>query len=234
MTLDVDEEAVVAEAALGRPRLELREVDRAGRELLEDREQRTRAVLALEADDRRLVVTGRRGDARARRARSGSGSRGGPRSRSRARRGRTARPRARCRSRPGRSASTSRPRTPPRQSSTTRACRPRAASWRASRGTARAHAGTTRRSARRPSATPGWAHRLSDTGRSISRWISSSLSKASVSSVTDTEPSIMFSIGTRPASNSPRSTAAITSGTDRCGGALRTPRGRPASAAPPR
>ena len=61
----VDEEAVVAEAALRRPRLELREVDRTRRELLEDREQRTRAVLALEADDRRLVVAGRRGDAAA-------------------------------------------------------------------------------------------------------------------------------------------------------------------------
>ena len=60
---------------------------------------------------------------------------------------------------------------------------------------------------------PGGAHRLSDTGRSISRWISSSLSKASVSSVTETEPSIMFSIGTTPPSASPRSTAAITSGT---------------------
>ena len=33
-----------------------------GRELLQDREQRARPVLALEADDRRLVVTGRRGD----------------------------------------------------------------------------------------------------------------------------------------------------------------------------
>jgi hypothetical protein len=40
-----------------------------------------------------------------------------------------------------------------------------------------------------------------------------SLSKASVSSVTDTDPSIMFSIGTTPPSASPRSTAAITSGT---------------------
>ena len=53
--------------------------------------------------------------------------------------------------------------------------------------------------------------------RSISRWIRSSLSKASVSRVTDTEPSIMFSMGTTPASTSPRSTAAITSGTDPCG-----------------
>ena len=36
VALDVDEEAVVAEAALGRARLELRQVDRARRELLED------------------------------------------------------------------------------------------------------------------------------------------------------------------------------------------------------
>src|SRR4051812_33800930 len=46
--------------------------------------------------------------------------------------------------------------------------------------------------------------------------MSSSLSNASESSVTDTEPSIMFSIGTTPNANSPRSTAAITSGTERC------------------
>ena len=76
------------------------------------------------------------------------------------------------------------------------------------------------------SATPGGAHRLSETGRSISRWIRSSLSKASVSSVTDTEPSIMFSIGTTPPSTSPRSTAAITSGTDPCG--VRAPAARSA------
>src|SRR4051794_35812118 len=62
MAFAVDEEAVVAEAALGRLRLELREVDGARRELLQDREKRTGTVGALEADDRRLVVTRRRGD----------------------------------------------------------------------------------------------------------------------------------------------------------------------------
>ena len=55
---------------------------------------------------------------------------------------------------------------------------------------------------------------MSDTARSISRWIRSSLSNASVSRVTDTEPSIMFSMGTTPPSASPRSTAAMTSGTE--------------------
>ncbi len=63
VAFEVDEEAVVAEVALGGPRLELGDVDRARRELLQDREQRARAVLALEAHDRRLVVTGRRGHA---------------------------------------------------------------------------------------------------------------------------------------------------------------------------
>ncbi len=63
VALEVDEEAVVAEVALGGPRLELGDVDRARRELLQDREQRTGTVLALEAHDRRLVVTGRRGHA---------------------------------------------------------------------------------------------------------------------------------------------------------------------------
>ena len=64
VALAVDEEAVVAEALLGRPRLELGEVDRARRELLEDPEQRARAVRALEAHDRRLVVAGRAGTPR--------------------------------------------------------------------------------------------------------------------------------------------------------------------------
>ena len=63
MALEVDEEAVVAEVALGRARLELGDVDGPGRELLEDREQRAGAILALEAHDRGLVVPGGRGDA---------------------------------------------------------------------------------------------------------------------------------------------------------------------------
>ena len=64
---------------------------------------------------------------------------------------------------------------------------------------------------------PGSAHRFSDTGRSISRWMSRSVSNASVSSVTVTVPSIEFSIGTSPMSTSSRSIALITSGTDRRG-----------------
>ena len=63
MALEVDEEAVVAEVALGRPRLELGDVDGPGRELLEDGEQRAGAVLALEAHDRGLVVPGGSRDA---------------------------------------------------------------------------------------------------------------------------------------------------------------------------
>ena len=42
--------------------------------------------------------------------------------------------------------------------------------------------------------------------------------------MTDTDPSIMFSIGTTPPSASPRSTAAMTSGTD--GYAVRSPAAR--------
>jgi hypothetical protein len=71
---------------------------------------------------------------------------------------------------------------------------------------------------------PGFAHRFNDTGRSISRCIKRSLSNASVSRVTETEPSIMFSIGTTPPSASPRSTDAITSGTEAC--AVRLPAAR--------
>ncbi len=47
---------------------------------------------------------------------------------------------------------------------------------------------------------PGFTNRLSEIGRSTSRWIRRSDSKTSVSSVTDTEPSIEFSIGTTPTS----------------------------------
>ena len=66
VALEVDDEAVVAEALLGGPGLELGEVDGPGRELLEDGEQRARAVGALEHDDRRLVVAGGRRDAASR------------------------------------------------------------------------------------------------------------------------------------------------------------------------
>ena len=61
---------------------------------------------------------------------------------------------------------------------------------------------------------PGRAHRLSEIGRSTSRCTRRSVSKASVSSVTLTEPSIEFSRGTNPRSTSPRSTALMTCGTD--------------------
>src|SRR3546814_18215302 len=60
MPLEVDDEALVTGRLFGGPRLELREVDGPRRELLEDGEQRTGSVSALEHDDRRLVVTGGR------------------------------------------------------------------------------------------------------------------------------------------------------------------------------
>ena len=76
----VDHEAVTAEPGLRRSRLESRQVDRPCRELLENPQQRSRAVLALEAHDRGLVVAGRRGDAGCRARRIGSRCRGDPRS----------------------------------------------------------------------------------------------------------------------------------------------------------
>src|SRR3954447_9540215 len=73
---------------------------------------------------------------------------------------------------------------------------------------------TTATSSRR---VPGFAPRLRETGRSTSRWMSRSVSKANVSSVADTEPSMEFSSGTNPRSTSPASTAEITCGTERIG-----------------
>ena len=67
---------------------------------------------------------------------------------------------------------------------------------------------------------PGFANRPIEIGRSTSRWMSRSLSNASVSMVTETEPSIEFSIGMNPISHVPGSTAAITSGTPTIGDAL--------------
>ena len=67
------------------------------------------------------------------------------------------------------------------------------------------------------SAVPGLPQRCNEIGRSTSRWISRSVSNASVSIVTVIVPSIEFSIGTSPRSTSPRSTAVITFGTVRSG-----------------
>ena len=188
----------------------------AGRELLEDREQRTRAVLALEAHDRRLVVAGRRGDAAADDHEAGlvlgvvldvGGEHLEPVELGRERvadRGQVP------------AASTATPRAPPsgggvrrprsRRRAASCASQPRHWRDRVRERHDRADVGERRR--------PGGAQRLSDTGRSISRWISSSLSNASVSRVTDDRALDQFSIGTTPPSTSPRSTAAITSGTD--------------------
>ncbi len=60
--------------------------------------------------------------------------------------------------------------------------------------------------------TPGTAIRHRLTGITTSRSINRSESKASVSMVTLTDPSMAFSMGANPTSTSPDSTAASTSG----------------------
>ena len=74
VALEVDREAVGAHRLLGRARLEPGHVDAAGGELLEQGEQATGVVVALEQHHGRLVGAGRRRAARraGRRARSGS------------------------------------------------------------------------------------------------------------------------------------------------------------------
>ena len=66
---------------------------------------------------------------------------------------------------------------------------------------------------------PGLTHRLRSTGTTISRWMNrcSDASKASVSSVSFTDPSMAFSIGTTPSSARPESTSKIVSAIDRMG-----------------
>ena len=77
---EVDDEAVVAQPLLGGPRLELGQVDVAGRELPEDAVQAAGVVRPLEAHDARLVVPGRpAAPGSGPPGRTGSGSRGGPR-----------------------------------------------------------------------------------------------------------------------------------------------------------
>jgi hypothetical protein len=89
VTFELDHEAVVAQSALGRTTLQLRQVDVAGRETTEDAVERAGAVGVLKTDDRGAVVTGRRRDAIASDDdESGGVVRDGPRCRSRARRGR--------------------------------------------------------------------------------------------------------------------------------------------------
>ena len=62
--------------------------------------------------------------------------------------------------------------------------------------------------------TPGTASRHMLTGITTSRSIHRSRSKANMSSVTFTEPSMAFSMGMKPRSISPRSAADSTSGID--------------------
>ena len=69
------------------------------------------------------------------------------------------------------------------------------------------------------SPVPGGTQRCMSIGSTISRWMSNSVdtSKASVSSVAVTDPSMAFSIGTTARSTRAWSTSAITSGIDRIG-----------------
>ena len=62
VTLELDDEAVVAETLARRPRFDPREVDVARRERAEDLIETARAVTALETGDRGPVVTGRIGN----------------------------------------------------------------------------------------------------------------------------------------------------------------------------
>ena len=212
VAFEVDEEAVVAEALLGRPRLELGEVDRTRRELLQDREQRAGSVLRAGSTRSTSCRGPTAPGCRGRRSRSGSGSRGGPR----------------CRERGSRARRASRPARLPIAAIPVRfdfaTCCAASAVELATTGTASGRFlasqirlwpsgfGCDTTVVMSASFVPGRAHRFSEIGRSTSRCTSSSVSNASVSSVTEIEPSIEFSIGTMPRSTSPRSTAVITCG----------------------
>ena len=188
-----------AEALLGGPRLELGQVDRPGRELLQDREQRARPVGALEDDHRRLVVAGRRLDAVAGDDDEAGGVVGvGPRCRWPSRRGRRpwrppkgrwrpcGRP-AQGRRRAGRPRRWTRwPPPPPPGAALAPEERP-------------ALRGGHRDAQRRRHAHPAWGRdRFICTPITTSRWISRSVSNARLSTVTVTAPSIEFSTATKP------------------------------------
>ena len=195
VALEVDDEAVVAEGLLGGAGLELGEVDRPGRELLEDRQEGARPG--------RPAGTPRSSSCRGRSAagsrlgpppRSGSGCPGGRRCRRPARRGRRSWRRARGRRRrSGRRPQRPRSgpprrwswRPPPRRPGSSRANQAR--HWPAATGKVR-----TRRTSASP--TPGGAIRLSWMPRTTSRWMRRSCSRARASMVTVTVPSIEFSM----------------------------------------
>ena len=61
VALDVDEEDVDAELLAGRARLDLRQVDRAVGELVQDADERAGPVVRDGEGERRLVAAGRRG-----------------------------------------------------------------------------------------------------------------------------------------------------------------------------
>ena len=186
VALELDDEAVVAERLLGRPRLDAGQVDVARRKLAEDLvagfPAGPRAGSRRSSCGRDPSAPGRRP---ARRARSGSGCPRGPRSRGRGRRGRRASRRAAAR---------------PRRSSASRSSATRRArvGGRVRRARSRVRRGVVRGSARhcavacgerehardrQPRLAPASASRSRWTSRTTSRWMSRSTSKTSWSSV---------------------------------------------------
>ena len=217
VALEVDEEAVVAEALLRRPALELGEVDRARpRTPGGSPSSEPGRSAALEADDARLVVAGRAGMPWPTTTNRVWFSGWSSISRGQALRGR------RCSAASGLpiaawsgrfDRATVRGGVGGRVRGDDRGVR--AASCSATPGTARSRAGTTARclTSRELRAR---LHEQVQRDRQVDLALDRAARSrtTSVSSVTDTEPSIEFSIGTTPSSHSPDSTAAMTSGID--------------------
>ena len=202
VALEVDDEAVLAQLLLGRPGLQLHQVEVPGRELAQDPVQAPRVVGRLEAHHARLVVPRRRRDARlvaGRRARSGWRCRRGPRSGGRAPPARTARRPGRCRWRRC-------PAAPPSADQADRLG-----------GRVAATSSTSGRLAVEPgpalaggvgerhhpldvghTGRPGGASRFWVTGRTTSPTIIRSRSNTSWSRAIDTVPSMEFSMATKP------------------------------------
>ena len=214
VALEVDDEAVVAEALLGGPGLELVEVDGPGGELLEDGEQR--AGRGRPAGRRRSRSCRGRWAAgtppRGRRATKRVCSRGGPRCRGPAPRGRRAWRPAGADGRRGRSSllgQTSRAASAVELAATISDAGQ--VVGQPGRGTGRWRPGSEHDRSMSAKPTPGGARGLSWMPRTTSRWMSRSCSKARASMVTLTVPSMEFSMATKPRSTSPASTVASTS-----------------------